>query len=376
MRSLLSVTGIVIGITSVISIIGLSNSAKILISTKITTYGENAAEFLMEDNPWLSQNDINKIRASVPHIKYITPVINSQGECSYMQKKIRKVKLYGVENDFFIMKEWEIENGRKFNANEIFQKRNVAIIGNNLVEEFFPGQNPINKTIRYNNRLFTVIGTVKSLGKGFTNVNYDNIIIIPVTTCSKLFFDSSNYQRLYVSVTDELYESTMVNTIRDYFRNKFNLLPNEKETFLIQTTREKVFLAKIISKLLTYLMVVVASISLFVGGIGIMNIMLASVNERIREIGIRMAIGAKKHDIIVQFLLESVILCSIGGIIGITFGLSLYYLIVIIADWPFILSIISIIVSTLFSALVGMIFGIFPALKASDLKPVEALAND
>ncbi len=376
MRSLLSVTGIVIGISAVIAIIGLSNSSKVLISTKITTYGENAAEFIMEDNPWISQNDIFKIKTSIPHIKYITPVINTNGTCTFNQKKVKKVKMFGTENDFFRLKEWEIGKGRQFSEAEIFQKRNVAIIGDNLVREFFPTQNPIDKKIRFENKLFTVIGTVKSLGVGFTNLDYDNMIIIPASTCASMFYSTNNYQRLYVSVTDEIYEKNMVDTTKEYFRAKFNMLPSEKETFIIQTTREKVFLAKTISRLLTYLMVIVASISLFVGGIGIMNIMLASVNERVREIGIRMAIGAKKNDIIIQFLLESVILCSIGGVIGIIFGMLIYLIITIIAGWPLIVSINSIILSTFFAALVGMIFGIYPAIKAADLKPVEALTND
>jgi len=237
----------------------------------------------------------------------------------------------------------------------------------------FGNRNPLGETIIINNIPFKVKGTLNSMGEALSGSDYDNMIIMPHTTAGIKIFGKKTYMEIYLSVTSKEIVASSKNLLREYFRNKHRLARGQKDNFRIRTSQEKMQMAEYIWGALTMLMIGVASISLFVGGIGIMNIMIVSVNERIREIGIRMAIGAKKKDILIQFLIESTTLSAGGGLIGIITGVVGYYLIAYFVDWPYVFSFESIIISFLFACLVGIFFGYYPAKKASNLKPIDAL---
>ncbi|HQG41598.1 MAG TPA: FtsX-like permease family protein, partial [Spirochaetota bacterium] len=219
---------------------------------------------------------------------------------------------------------------------------------------------------------FKVIGVLSELGQSFGGKDFDNIVIMPYGTVQRKIEGNRKIDRIYVSVYSEQQLDETIKYIRDYLHRVHRIPPDVNE-FRITTSKERLEMAEYISKTLAMLLAGIASISLFVGGVGIMNIMLVSVSERTREIGIRMAIGAKRRDILSQFLIESITLSGLGGIIGILLGLFFYYIITYIVDWPYIFSFTSVIISFLFSCAVGIFFGYYPAKKASDLKPIEAL---
>lgn len=376
-RSFLSLIGIVIGVSSVIVIIGLNQSATVVIKQKIYTYGKNALRVHTRNTPWISRRDISELKSSISNIKYFTTMIDQYGSIGYKSQNLKDVIVHGVENDYFLLKNWKVEKGRVFNQNEIDSAARVVVIGKYIEQVFFPGENnAIGKKISHEGQIFTIIGVLKPKGSGLAGTNYDKIMMIPSTTCARLFYNNDGFEQIYISVEDELYEPNMVKIVEQYFRKRNHLLPGQKNNFDIDTTREKTVIIKYISTALKYLMVIVATISLIVGGIGIMNIMLAVVNERIREIGIRMAIGAQKRDIMTQFILESLLLCVTGGIIGIIIGIAGYVLAVSIAGWPFVFSYISLLIAFIFSVGIGLFFGFFPAFKASKLHPIEALKNE
>lgn len=374
-RSVLSLLGIIIGVSSVIIIIGLNQSATVVVKNKVYTFGKNAARFHTRGLSWISRQDINNIKSIIPQIEYISPLIDDYWAVSYKNNKIEDVIVHSVENDYLFLKNWKIESGRTFNDEEIINSKRVVIIGYYIKEKLFPGSGDIfNKKIKINGEIFNIIGTLKAKGSGLSGTEYDKIVLLPSTSTARIFHNKTDkYEQLYLSVSDQIYENIMVEKLEQYFRKKYHVLPLENPSFTIDTTREKTIIIRYISIALKYLMIIVAGISLIVGGIGIMNIMLAVVNERIREIGIRMAIGAKKYDILLQFLMESLILCTVGGIIGILFGILFYKIITVVAAWPFILSIWPIMISLLFSFSVGLFFGLYPSLKASKLYPIDAL---
>lgn len=247
------------------------------------------------------------------------------------------------------------------------------IIGNSVRTGIFGHINPIGKIILIQNIPFKVIGSLAEIGESFSGRDFDNLLVMPYTTAGIKIVGKKTLDQIYVAVHAENMIKETETGIRNYFRRVHSLSASSYDTFRIETSKEKLKLADYISTTLSYLLAGIASISLFVGGVGIMNIMLVSVSERTREIGIRMAIGAKRKDILMQFLVESVTLSSAGGAIGIAIGLIVYYFIVYFVSWPFLFSMISVIISFLFSSCVGIFFGYYPARKASKLAPIDAL---
>jgi putative ABC transport system permease protein len=372
MRSGLTSIGIIIGVSSVIVMIGLGSSAQIAVRDKIWSYGVNAMSIVAP--PYMfTANDLVMLKKTFPQIKYISPVCFERNIIlKYRQNKL-KARLFGVNNDYFNIKERQITTGRLFTADEVFSTAKVAIIGTNILKELFASENPISQQIVINDVPYKIIGILEEMGESLTGNDYDNEIIIPYTTANAKIWNRINFPEIYLSVHSDKMINDTKEQVYSYLRKKFYIPDGKDDEFRILTSKEKLKMADDISGALSILLAGIASISLFVGGVGIMNIMLVSVTERTREIGIRMAIGARKRDILMQFLVESVMLSSIGGVIGITIGLIIYYIITKIAAWPFIFSIGAIFISVLFASVVGIFFGYYPAKKASALKPIEAL---
>jgi putative ABC transport system permease protein len=372
MRAALTSVGIIIGVSSVIIMIGIGNSAKVAILDKIKTYGYNAIAVFSEGQQ-LHDNDLDMMRKSIPQIIYTSPVCSPGKTLVKNQRWNLQSELYGATNEFLIIKQRGIADGREFSEDEISRNDKVAIIGKTIVRELYGDGDPIGQNIIVQDVPYLIIGVLESMGSAFSGYDNDNEIIIPYTTANLKFFNRSFFTDFYISIDDEKNIDICKTQIREFLRNKFRLMDNQEDTFRIYTSKEKMGMAEDISRALAILLAGIASISLVVGGIGIMNIMLVSVTERTREIGIRMAIGAKRRDIMMQFLIESITLSSGGGAIGILLGLLIYSLIVFFTKWPFIFSFGSILISFSFAAGVGIFFGFWPAKKASNLKPIDAL---
>ncbi len=373
MRSALTSIGIIIGILSVIVMVGLGNSARVTVREKVFSYGANALS-IRTDERMISVGDLKTLKESYYQIRYISPFVKKRYQTvKYRNITTHEVEVYGVSNEYFRIKEWDVVRGRMFSEEEIVNVAKVCTIGETIRKEIFPFTNPIGKQIVVGDVPMKIVGVMDPLGESFGGRDFDKVVVIPYTTANTRFYKRLGFDEIYVSTFNEDAVEPIAKNLRLYFRRKFNILEGQKDSFRVYTSQDKLKMANDISNALAILLAGIASISLFVGGVGIMNIMLVSVTERTREIGIRMAIGAKKRDIMSQFLIESVTLSVGGGIVGVSLGLLIYYVIIYFVEWPFIFSISSILVSVLFSAAVGIFFGYYPAKKASNLKPIEAL---
>jgi putative ABC transport system permease protein len=373
MRSALTSIGIIIGVSSVIMMIGIGNSARVEVREKIHTYGANAMSVYRSKQNYLLQKDVDYLKKTVSQIKYITPIVKVSAKSVKYRNKFMYSKIVGVNNDFFRIKEWPLQYGRYFTDLEILSRDKVVVIGDSVRIELFGYINPIDKVIIVNSVPFKVVGSLVEMGQAFSGRDLDNLLVIPHKTVETKLTSRTWFDEIYVATHSDTMVDETKDILTDYFRRVHNITPGMSDDFEIKTSKEKLKLAEYISKTLSILLAGIASISLFVGGVGIMNIMLVSVSERTREIGIRMAIGAKRKDILIQFLIESISLSAAGGFVGIVLGLIGYYIIVEIAKWPFIFSELSVIISFLFSGAVGIFFGYYPARKASNLKPIDAL---
>lgn len=373
MRSFLTSIGIIIGVSSVIMMVGLGSSTKIEVRNRIQSYGSNGVSINYMMRRPMPEKDFFTIRKMYSQIQYITPYLRFRNTpVAYSGVQSVSV-IYGVNNDYFYMRDWQLTMGRYFMNEEIASSGNVVIIGSTVHKKFFGYYNPINKILYIGKRPYRIIGVLTETGTSLAGDDFDNTILMPYTTSMMRFYGDKRIDGLHVSATTEEGLDEMVRNMYVYFRNLHSLTPGQPDDFKIETSKDKLKMADNISQILSYLLAGVASISLLVGGVGIMNIMLVSVSERTREIGIRMAIGAKKRDILMQFLIESMTLSFVGGTVGIVLGLLGYYLIIRYLAWSFVFSAFAVFVSFLFSAAIGIFFGFYPARKAAAMKPIDAL---
>lgn len=372
MRSGLTSVGIIIGVSSVIMMIGIGNSARVAVKDKVTTFGTNAMSIYELKKP-VSPQDLDNLARLYFQVRYVTPIISRSDIVVKYQNKNMVTRISGVNNDYFRIKDWQLRYGRYFTDLEISSHDKVAVIGNTVRTRLFGYIDPVGKIIIVNRIPFKVAGSLIEMGQMFSARDVDNILILPYTTTQTRLSRSRIFDEIYVATHSEKMVDETVVLLKKYFRTVLETPPGQKDDFKIKTSKEKLKMAEYISQTLSILLAGIASISLIVGGVGIMNIMLVSVSERTREIGIRMSIGAKRKDIMMQFLIESFTLSSLGGIVGVGFGLSVYGLIVYFVDWPFIFSTASIFLSFFFAGSVGIFFGYYPARKAANLRPIEAL---
>jgi putative ABC transport system permease protein len=377
LRSSLTSIGIIIGVSSVILMIGLGSSARVEVKDKVTNYGENGISIEIKPNgKKITYNDLVSVKNDMYEIGLISPIcyMSEKNVLLRYRNNTTHAKMSGVNNDFLKIKKRTVIQGRYFSDEDINSFSKVAIIGLTIKDKLFGNKDPIGEQILLNGTPLQVIGILNKAGKAFSGSDYDNEIILPHTTANIRLFGRRNiYNEMLLATKEESMLESAENQLLKYFRRVHNLREDAEDDFWINTSKEKLKMTEDITKALSMLLAGIASISLFVGGVGIMNIMLVSVTERTREIGIRMAIGAKKRDVLFQFLIEAVTLTSVGGAIGILLGLLIYLIIVIVLKWVFIFSFISVFLSFVFSTAVGIFFGYYPAKKASNLKPIDAL---
>jgi len=332
--------------------------------------GEDSDQTVRGD---LKLADYKALKEGLQSIAKVTAVISNSTTVSYLGVS-DTVSITGATYEYLDVMNYELAKGRFLVSGDISSASNVAVIGSGIVDDYFGRINPIGETIKINNRSFTVIGILESVGTSSMGTNQDNIVIIPVTTAqSKLFGGRNVVNRITVSVNSEDQIDAATSKITSILRKQHNILPGKLSDFSVENQSAMLETMSSITGTLSMMLAGIAAISLLVGGIGIMNIMLVSVTERTREIGIRKAIGAKNRDILTQFLTESIVLSITGGILGILFAVVVSFILRKFADFTTAITATPIILSLSFSTVIGLVFGIVPAMRAAKLNPIESL---
>jgi putative ABC transport system permease protein len=320
----------------------------------------------------LTIEDMDALKAHCPAVGMVSPQIRTNGQVVYAEQNWG-TSVNGVTPEYFGIRNWPLSSGQYFTEADIRSATKVCVIGQTIVDNLFKGGEAVGSIIRIRKMPFKVVGVLTPKGQSAQGSDQDDIIIAPYTTVLKKMMGHMHLSMLLVSAVSDDAMTDAQSQINDLLRSRHKLSPWQDNDFTVRSQTEIANTAQATTQILTILLASIASISLLVGGIGIMNIMLVSVTERTREIGIRMSIGARGRDILFQFLLEAVVLSLLGGAIGVLIGVLSSTLISTFADWPTVVSPTSIILAFLFSAGVGIFFGFYPARKASNLNPIDAL---
>ena len=385
-RSLLTTLGIIVGIAAVIAMMAVGEGATMMIKDQIGKMGNNLVIVFPGSSRMggfhggsgsqhtLTYGDGLAILEECPYVQTMTPIVRSSAQIVY-QDKNWSTSIEGANPNYLEVRSWELAEGEFFTDSEVRTAARVAVLGQTVVKNLFEGEDPIGKTIRIKNMLFRVIGVLASKGSAAFGMDQDDTIIIPWITVRRVLQNSSfndvNTLLLKLSSMDQL--ETAKDNISALLRQRHHLAPEADDDFTVMDMTEITKTITQVSQVMTILLTVIASISLFVGGIGIMNIMLVSVTERTREIGLRMAVGARRKDILLQFMVESMVLSGIGGIIGTALGTTAAQVLSSTNGWPVLISPVYIFIALFFSGAVGIFFGFYPAWRASKLDPIEAL---
>ena len=383
LRSFLTILGIVIGVASVIAMVMIGDGTTANVKQSISKLGTNMLTLRVgqerrgppkEDNSAkpFTEGDISAIKNEVQNIKAVASENNTRINIVYGNKS-NSASVIGTNNDYFVIKDWEVTDGRIFDESELNSGKSSCIIGTTMVKQLFGEDNPIGTNIRLKNLSCNVIGVLKSKGASAFGSDQDEIIIVPLKMFQQKIKGDKDISSILISITSGKYIENAKTEITSLMQERRNLRVDEPDNFHIRDMEEMLSAMTSTTKMLTYLLGSIAGISLLVGGIGIMNIMLVSVTERTREIGTRLAIGAMENEVLLQFLVEAIVLSTLGGIIGIILGLSIGFVAVDVMELAFILNNQIIMISFFFSTLIGVVFGYFPARKAARLNPIDAL---
>ncbi|WP_341221683.1 ABC transporter permease [Polaribacter atrinae] len=384
-RTLLTMLGIIIGVASVITMLAIGEGSKESIRTTISAMGSNMitikagadtrggvrqAASVMES---LTLSDYEAIKNQSTLLSYSTPMVNGSGQVINGSNNWPST-IYGVNPDYLKIKVVDLQSGSMFTDTEVKTASKVAIIGQTVVENVFPdGKEPVGQMIRFNNIPFKVIGVLEEKGENTFGQDQDDVVIAPYTTVQKRILAIDHLNQIMASSISEEDAPNAVTEISAILRTQHKITATEDDDFSVRSMEELISTFSSTSEMLTLLLVAVASISLLIGGIGIMNIMYVSVKERTKEIGLRMAVGAKGADILMQFLIEAILISITGGVLGVLLGLASTVFIEKFLNWPTSVALYSIIISFAVCAVTGIFFGWYPARKASALDPITAL---
>jgi putative ABC transport system permease protein len=384
MRSALTMLGIIIGVGAVIAVVSIGQGAQYIVQQGIQAMGTNAVFISAGSNraggvrqgyggvKTLTMDDLNAILKEIPLIKEASPALSNRQQVVYGNQNW-STQVTGITPNYFEIRTWPVQAGSAFSDEEVDLAANVCVLGTTVEKILFVDENPIGKTIRVGNLPFRVDGVLESKGQNVTGQDQDDVIFAPYTTVQRKISGITWLQFIAASAVSQEASVASVAPITSLLRERHRIRNGDDDDFLIRTQADIADLQNQTQSTMTYLLGGIASVSLLVGGIGIMNIMLVSVTERTREIGVRMAVGATEDDVRRQFLVEAVTLSMMGGFIGIIFGLIGSALISNLLSWPTLISGKAIIAAVIFSAAVGIFFGYYPAHKAAQLDPIEAL---
>jgi putative ABC transport system permease protein len=387
MRSALTMLGIIIGVGAVIAMLAVGTGASERISQQIASIGSNLIIILpgsttsgglrmgMGSQPTLTKDDADAIQKECSAVQDVAPVLNGAAQIVYGNQNW-STGVYGTTPSMLNIRDWPLASGRPFTDQDVKSATKVCLLGQTVVENLFGSIDPIGQVVRIKKVPFTVIGILDKKGQSPQGQDQDDTVYIPVTTAQKKIFGTTfpgMVRTIMVKAKSTEDLDTAEKQITELLRQRHRIGPKKENDFTVRNLTQIMQVAEQSTKVMTLLLGAIASVSLLVGGIGIMNIMLVSVTERTREIGIRMAVGAKTWDIRLQFIIEALTLSLIGGVAGIIAGISGSQIISAFAGWSTIVSVLSIFLAFGFSGLVGIFFGFYPAYKASLLNPIDAL---
>ncbi len=388
MRSALTMLGIIIGVAAVITMVGVGSGAQSQVAQQIEALGSNlilvrngsvtsgGAQLGSGSNQRLTVGDAEAL-AEIEGVEVAAPSV--QRSVQFVAGNLNwSAATQGTTADYLIAREWELADGRAFTRDETRAAAKVVMLGQTLAEHLFPGVSPVGAQVRLNKIPFRVIGLLAEKGQSTFGQDQDDVALIPISTAKKRVFGTRRGRPDSIgAIMVKVFDSTGMNEVEDRIaetlRERHRIRPGQDDDFSVRNLAEILGAAEAAIRTLSILLAAVASVSLVVGGIGIMNIMLVSVTERTREIGLRMAVGARRRDILFQFLVEAATLSVIGGLIGIALGVSASAAIARLANWPTLVEPAALLIAVAFSAGVGVFFGFYPARKAARLDPIDAL---
>ncbi len=384
-RTFLTMLGIIIGVASVIAMLAIGEGSKKSIQDQVSSMGSNLImvmpSSMMRGGIMLGNsgaqnitlNDVKAIEENCPSISMVSPEVRSAGQ-SVFSNQNWPTTIFGANEKYLDIKKFSVAKGRMFNEREIKTAAKVCLVGQTVINKLF-GENsdPIGNTIRFKNIPFKIIGTLTEKGENTFGQDQDDMILAPYTTVQKRILAITYIQDINASAASEAKAPSAVNEIEQTLRTQHKLKPTDDDDFQVRSQDELVKTFTTISNVLTILLGSIAGISLLVGGIGIMNIMYVSVTERTREIGLRLAVGGKGKDILMQFLVESIMISVFGGIIGILLGAGLSKIVATAMSWPVVVMPGAVLLAFLVCTVIGIFFGWYPARKAASLDPIDAL---
>ncbi len=378
--------GIIIGVASVIAMLAIGQGSKQSIQAQLSGMGSNMIIIRPNSNvvagarldatsvQTLTIEDVKALQKKASHLSAVSPVSSARGQVIYGNNNW-PTSMQGVNTDYLdLIRQWPLADGVEFTAKDIAVEAKVCLLGQTVVNNLFTrGENPVGKYVRFAKIPFMVIGVLTKKGENAFGQDQDDVIIAPYTSVQKRILSTIYFQNIFTSARDENSTEAASNEIYEIIRTSHRLKISDDDDFAVRTMQELINTFSSTSQLLSILLAVIAGISLLVGGIGIMNIMYVSVTERTREIGLRMSIGARGLDILMQFLTEAIIISILGGVLGVILGIAATKLVTYFLSWPTLITQTSIVLSFLVCALTGIFFGYYPSQKASRLDPIEAL---
>lgn len=384
LRTLLTMLGMIIGVAAVIAMVGIGNGAKSQIESQIASLGQNVILIFSGSmnrggvhSGWgssgtLTLDDAEAIQREIPGVTVVSPEVRSGTQIAAGNQNW-STSILGESADYFTLRQWPLREGAPFSEQDVRSANKVAVIGQTIADQLFPGEDPIGQIIRIKSAPFIIVGILIPKGMSMMGSDQDDVVVVPYTSAMKRLFGMTTVRTINAQTASASLLNPVQQQITSLMRQRHRIIPGHDDDFTVRNQQEIADMATEQSKTMTYLLAAIACVSLLVGGIGIMNIMLVSVTERTREIGIRMAVGARGHDILLQFLTEALTLSIIGGVIGIGIGMGASKIIEVWKHWPVETPSVWILASFLVSAAVGIFFGFYPARKASQLDPIDAL---
>jgi putative ABC transport system permease protein len=387
LRAFLTMLGIIIGVGAVIAMVAIGQGSKKSIQDQLSTMGSNMLTIRPNSNQTpgggariessnvqsLTLEDVKAMQLQAQYINAISPAVQNRGQVINGAKNW-PTSIQGVSPEYLTIRNWPLKEGSTFTNEDVNGATKVCLIGQTVVDNIFdPGDDPVGKIIRFNKIPIKIIGVLDEKGENAFGQDQDDMIIAPYTTVQKRILAITYIQTIYASAINEESSAAATQELSQILRTAHKLTNSEQDDFTVRTQAELINTFSSTSQLLTVLLAAIAGISLLVGGIGIMNIMYVSVTERTKEIGLRMSIGARGIDILLQFLIEAIVISVTGGLIGVLFGIVSSKVITAVLSWPTLVSQSSIILSFIVCAVTGIFFGYYPAQKASRLDPIEAL---